>query len=97
MNGYFILMIIFGILIILSGIYVYTGHDGILWRGYYRKASREYLRYIGKTIMLVGTSPIISGIVSIIVEENSLIPVIILIGLVIIDFAISIKFFSVDE
>ena len=82
MTNFGILMLIFGVLIILFGIYVYTGHDDLLGRGYYKKESKEYLRYLGKTIIFVGISPIISGIITFFVDENSIIPIIILIGLI---------------
>ena len=93
MSGYSILMFIFGILIIIFGIYVYTGHDDLLGRGYYKKESKQYLKYLGKTIMLIGLSPIISAIISLIVGD-SIIPIIVLIVLIVLGFIISIKMFK---
>ena len=95
MNPFSILMIIFGILIILVGYLVYKGHDEYLSRGYYKKESKLYLRFVGKTTMVVGLSPILSGIVAILVD-SILISSLVLVISMIIFFIIAVKIFNKD-
>ena len=91
MSNFGILLIIFGILTILFGIYIYTGHDNLLGRGYYKKESKEYLKYLGKTIIYIGLSTLICGIISLFVNDNNLLPFIILIILIVIILILSNK------
>ena len=97
MKNFAILMLIFGVLIILFGLYIYTGHDALLARGYYKKKSKKYLRYLGKSVIVTSLAPIISGISAFIVKDDSLIPVIILIVSFIIIFFIISKHFKESE
>ena len=94
MVGYGILMIIFGILLFLAGLYIYTGHNSqlLLWRGYNKNATKRQLRYTGKIIMLICICPIISGIISLFFESDSFIPLIILVVAFIIVLALIIKY-----
>ena len=93
MSGYAIVMLVFGILLILAGLYIYKGHNNrvLLWKGYNPKASKKELQTIGRTTMFVGVAPIISALSSLIVEENSFIPIVVLFVFVILAFIISLK------
>ena len=66
MNGFSLLMFIFGILIMLAGLYIYCGHNSeiLLWRGYKKNRTKSELRYIGKWTIMAGIIPIILGIIS---------------------------------
>ena len=97
MKGYAVLFFIFGILIILMGIYIYTGHDDLLIRGYYKKRSKAYLKYLGKVVIIVGFCPIISAISALIIKEDSFIPFLILIVSVILSFVFSVKYLKGGE
>ena len=70
MGGLGILMLIFGIGIILAGLYIYTGHnsDLLLWRAHLKNPSKKYLRYLGKVIMASGLSTILTAIVTVFVD-----------------------------
>ena len=67
MGGFTILMLIFGTLIILAGLYIYTGHNSelLIWRGYNKNATKEEIRNIGKWTMISGLIPIILAIIGI--------------------------------
>ena len=66
MNGFGIFMLIFGVLIILAGFYVYRGHNNelLLWKGYSKHRTKEELKIIGKWTMIVGLIPIAFSIAS---------------------------------
>lgn len=49
-----ILFAIFGMLVILVGIYVFTGHSEIFTRRYSVPNDKEYLKFLGKKIIIVG-------------------------------------------
>lgn len=49
-----ILFAIFGLLVILVGIYVFTGHSEIFTRRYSVPNDKEYLKFLGKKIIIVG-------------------------------------------
>ena len=78
MIGFGTLMIIFGIGIILAGLYLFTGHysDLLLWRAHMKYKSKTYLRYLGKVVICVGLSPLICGIWATMLEEDSAGPII---------------------
>ena len=99
MAGFGILMIILGIGIILAGLYTYTGHysELLFWRSHMKNVSKEYLNYVGKVTMCVGLSPIISGILGLNMEEDSIIPVIALLGLFILLLFGAINVFKVKD
>lgn len=93
MNGYSILMLIFGIMIILMGIYIYTGHTDLIPRRYYHKGLKTSLKDLGSTTIIVGFSPILSGLVSLFIDIDKyyIIPVLVLIISAILGFIIAIK------
>ncbi len=62
MYGFSILMTIFGILIFLCGVYIYTGHrnEVLLWKVYdVKKLTNEELKKIGKWTMLSSLVPLL--------------------------------------
>jgi len=91
MTNYAILMFIFGIIILLVGIGIYVGKKELLPIRYYGKITKNYLKYLGKIIMLVGLSPIFSAVVALFCDENSILPMLILIIFFIINLVIGIK------
>lgn len=94
MNPFFILMLLFGILIILFGFSYYRGKTSLLPAQYHGSLKKSYLKYLGKVTMSVGTVPIISALISCIpIFSDSLIPVIVLIVGVIIILIIASKRF----
>ena len=68
MNGFSILMLIFGILIILAGFYKGHNNEILLWKGYKKNRSKEELKVIGKWTMISGIIPIILSIIGIIFD-----------------------------
>ena len=97
MNPYFILMFIFGVLIILFGFSYYLGKTSLLPLRYHGSLKKSYLKYLGKVTMSVGIVPIISGIVSCIpIFSDSFIPAIILILGVILVLIVACRFFPKD-
>ena len=65
MNGFSILMSIFGICIFLTGFYIYRGHDVriLLWRAQYKNLSKSEWKNIGKWTMIVSVIPILFAII----------------------------------
>lgn len=97
MNPFFILMFIFGILIILFGFSYYKGKTILLPAQYHGSLKKSYLKYLGKVTMSVGTVPIISALISYLpIFSDSLIPVIVLIVGIIIVLIIASKRFPKD-
>ena len=83
MKNYAILMAIFGVLIILAGIYTYTGHDTLIVRGYNpREKDPEYLRYLGKVIVAAGLAPLCSAITAFYSKNDRIFPAVVLIVLI---------------
>ena len=68
MSGFGILMIIFATVLLLTGLYMYTGHKlGILeGRPAYRNLSVDDWKKIGKYTMIVGIFIFIFGILGIV-------------------------------
>lgn len=64
MNGFSVFMFIFGFLLYVAGIYIYTGHNSelLIWKGYNKNATKEELKNIGKWVIIVGSIPIILAI-----------------------------------
>ena len=93
MNPYAIIMLIFGLLIFLAGISIYKGNDALLARGYYKKGTKAYLKFVGKTTIVVSLAPILSGLISLIID-SFIIAIIVLIIATIIGFYLSIKIFN---
>lgn len=67
MVGFSILMIIFGALIFLAGLYTYMGHNSelLLWKGYKKNATKEELKNVGMWTMLASLVPFILAILGI--------------------------------
>ena len=65
MIGFLILFLIFGGLVILAGLYIYTGHNNeiLLWKGYNPNATKEELRKVGTWTMIAGAGIIVIGII----------------------------------
>ena len=91
MTNFAIIMLVFGFTIVLAGFSIYRGHDGLLWRGYYKKRSKAYLKYLGRATMLIGLVTMISGSTGFFFEEGSIIPVILLLAGIALTFYIYIK------
>lgn len=70
MNGFSTFMLIFSILIIIAGIYIYTGHNSevLIWKGYNKNATKEELKNIGKWTIIAGLIPLILAILGIILD-----------------------------
>ena len=68
MSGFSILMIIFGIAILLTGLYMYTGHKlGIMtYRAAFRNLKVSEWKNIGKWTMVSSLVPIVLAILGII-------------------------------
>ena len=68
MSGFSILMIIFGIAILLTGLYMYTGHKlGIMtYRAVFRNLKVSEWKNIGKWTMVSSLVPIVLAILGII-------------------------------
>ena len=68
MIGFSILMIIFGILIFLAGLYIYKGHNSelLLWKGYNKNATKQELKTTGMWTMIASLVPFILAILGII-------------------------------
>lgn len=65
MDGFSILMFIFGLGIFLAGLYLYTGHRSelLLWKGPNpKKMSLEELKKVGRITMISSLLPMIFGI-----------------------------------
>lgn len=66
MNGFSILMFIFGLGIFLAGLYIYTGHrsEVLLWKGPNpKKMSLKELKKVGMITMIASLLPIVLGII----------------------------------
>ena len=71
MNGFSILMFIFGLCIFLAGLYLYTGHRSelLLWKGPDpKKMSLKELKKVGKATMISSLLPVILGIIGLFLE-----------------------------
>ena len=69
MNGFSILMFIFGFMIFIAGFILYLGKkdEVLLWKVYnLKKMSKKEVSNIGKWTMISGIVPIIVGIISLI-------------------------------
>jgi hypothetical protein len=75
MNGFSILMLVFGLLIFLCGLYLYQGKNGdftqlLLWKTHKDKYTKEELQLAGKWTMIVSLIPFILAILVIILGIN---------------------------
>lgn len=72
MSGLTIIMFIFGLLIFLAGLYVYTGHKNsvLLWKCHnINKLSKKDLKTIGKWTMISSIIPFILSIIGLFIKE----------------------------
>lgn len=98
MNEYAILMIIFGILVLLAGLYLVFGKKGdftqvLLWKSNVKKMRKSEVSYAGKVTILVSLSLIISALVAY-VFDSSIIALLVLIITFILFLIIGIKIFK---
>lgn len=65
LNGFSILMFVFAFLVILAGIYIYTGHNSelLIWKGHKKNATKEELKVTGKWTIISGCIILIIGII----------------------------------
>lgn len=65
-----ILMIIFGLLIFLAGLYTYKGHNSelLLWKGHNKNATKKELKNVGMWIMIASLVPFILAILGIVFQ-----------------------------
>lgn len=68
MSGFGILMIIFGVCVILTGLYAFTGHKLVIHteRPAFKNLTIEEWKNIGKWTMVVGLFIVVIGILGII-------------------------------
>lgn len=65
MNGFSILMLVFGLCIVLTGLYMYTGHkiEMLTWRAAFKNLNKSEWKNIGKWTMIVSIIPLILSII----------------------------------
>ena len=90
----FILMTIFSVMFLLYGVQLRVCKNPLLPATYHGKKNKEYIKYLGKTVMQVSISPLLCGIVSLFGES----PVIIFLsGITLIVSFIIIMYYSVKN
>ena len=47
-------------MLVIAGLITYSGNDMFLYRGYFKKGTKAYLKYVGKTLILVSFAPLIA-------------------------------------
>lgn len=67
--GYSIFMSIFGLLIFLYGFYIFNSKHPFVPR-LQKKQTRKYYKYLGKVVMIISVSPIISALIAAIDESD---------------------------
>ena len=71
MNGFSVLMFVFGVLVFLAGLYIYTGHRSelLLWKGPDpKKMTKSELKNVGKLTMLSSLLPVVMGIIGLFLD-----------------------------
>ena len=70
MNGFSTLMLIFSILIIIAGLYIYTGHNSelLIWKGHNKNATKKDLELTGKWTMIAGLIPLALSIIGLFLD-----------------------------
>ena len=70
MNGFSVLMFIFGVCLLLTGLYMLTGHKlGVLTeRPAFKNLTKEEWKHIGKWTMIVAIIPIILAILGLLFD-----------------------------
>ena len=99
MINFGILMIIFGSLVLLAGLYLVYNSKGdfasvLLWKSNTKNMTKKEISYAGKVTMVTSLSLIISGIISLFCQEESFIPIIILLISFIVFLITAIKIFK---
>ena len=94
MFNVFILMTIFSIMIFLYGLYLRISKNPYLPVRYHGKKNKEYLNYLGKTVMYTAISPFLCGVVSLLGETPI---VIFLSGITLIGSFIVIMYYSIKS
>ena len=81
MQNFGILFIIFGIGVFLMGIYFYTGHFNrkIFWRAMWKNMTKPKIINLGRTTIGISIPITITGISALFFEQESIIPLFILI------------------
>lgn len=96
MINFGILMIIFGTMVMLAGIYLALGHKSelLLWKSNVKKLTKEEVSYAGKVTIATSLSLVITGIISLFFQDESFIPIIILLITFIVFLITAIKIFK---
>lgn len=70
LNGFSILMFIFGSLVFLAGLYIYKGHNSelLMWKGFNPNATKKDLKTTGGWIMIVSGIIFTIGILGIVLK-----------------------------
>ena len=71
MNGFSILMFIFGFFVFLAGIYLYTGHKNevLLWKVHdIKKFTIEQTKNVGKWTMIASAVIVLIGIIGLFLD-----------------------------
>ena len=71
MNGFSILMFIFGFFVFLAGIYLYTGHKNevLLWKVHdIKKFTIEQTKNVGKWTMIASIVPLIIAVLGLFLD-----------------------------
>ena len=90
----FIIMTIFSVMILLYGVQLRVCKNPLLPATYHGKKNKEYIKYLGKTVMQVSISPLLCGIVSLFGEG----PIIVFLsGLTLIGSFIVIMYYSIKN
>ena len=81
MQNFGILFIVFGIGVFLMGIYFYTGHFNkkIFWRAMWKNMTKPKIINVGRATIGVSIPIILTGISSLFFEQESIIPLLVLI------------------
>ena len=69
-KGFSLIMLVFGVLILLAGIYIFKGHNSkiLLWKGYNENTTKSDLKIIGKWTMITSIIPFILSIIGLIFD-----------------------------
>ena len=94
-----ILMIVFGFFIALAGLYLVKKSKSdftnvLLWKSNVKKMTVKEIKYAGKVTMFVALAPVITGIVALFMQEDSIIPIIVLVVMMVLFLIIAIKIFK---
>lgn len=81
MQNFGILFIIFGIGVFLMGLYFYTGHFNkeLFWRAMWKNITKTQIIKVGRATIGVSLSITLTGISALFFENESIIPLLILV------------------